>query len=159
MGLTCLLQTVVKTRPLCAFSPPFAPHARGHACGVCDISELEVFRMLDRLQPTTTGSDLNGFCALAHESFQRHWPNSSTSPSTVVWYHASGRALSSLLSPRLRTLPIEPSDVRPISITSNIKLTSRTLFYRGPLRDTLSERTSTRLCNNLLHVRGIGLKG
>ena len=82
-----------------------------------------------------------------------------TLQSIVAWYHASGRALSSLLSPRLRTLPIEPSDFRPISITSNIKLTSRTLFYRGPLRDTLSERTSTRLCNNLLHVRGIGLKG
>jgi len=112
----------------------------------CDISQLEVFRMLDRLQPTTTGPDLipSWFLRLDAPVFSAPLAQlfNQSSPPTVVWYYASGRALSLLLSPKLCILPnLQTSDPFPSP-----------LFYHGPLRDTLSERTSTPLCNNLIQT-------
>jgi len=97
--------------------PKIRPTAASRSC---DISELEVFRMLDRLQPTTTGPDLipSWFLRLGAPAFSAPLAqlfNQSIHHSGVVprqWKNA-------FITPIPQTVhPAEPSDFRPISITS-----------------------------------------
>jgi len=110
----------------------------------CDISELEVFRMLDRLQPTTTGPELipSWFLRLGASVFSA--PLAQLFNQSIHSGVVPRQWKSAFITPLPKIAhPAEPSDFRP---------SPSPLFYRGPLRDTLSERTSTRLCNNPLQT-------